>query len=136
VGGDPTAAVVDWVAAFNARELDTLCALYTPDAVLWGTLATQLLTDPAAIRGYFERAWSPALDTRVELLDLHLQHDGPLAIAAGGYRLEFLYQGRPHTQPARYSFVLVATAQGWRVRHHHSSMMPAQPAPPGAPRSG
>lgn len=124
---DARAAVQAWIDAFNRRELDTLCALYAPGAVLWGTLATELITEPVALRGYFERALGPALDTRVDLLDAHAQANGAMAIVSGRYRLRFRQGGTPREALARYSFVLSQASQaggGWLVHHHHSSLMP------------
>lgn len=119
------ATILTWVDAFNRRDLDTLCALYAPGAVLWGTLATELLTAPTALRAYYERALGPVLDTRVELLDTHEQPaDGAVALMSGRYRLSFRVCGVPREALARYSFVLVRSAAGWSIRHHHSSLMP------------
>jgi predicted ATPase/class 3 adenylate cyclase len=119
------------VSAFNRRELDTLCTLYAADAVLWGTLATELITEPAALRAYFERALGPALDTTVELLDVHRQAggDGTQAVLSGRYRLRFRQGGVVREVLARYSLVLAGGQDGgWRIRHHHSSLMPEAPA--------
>lgn len=127
---DARATIQAWVDAFNRRDLDALCALYAPDAVLWGTLATELITQPATLRAYFERALGPALDTRVELLEAHEQADGAFAIVSGRYRLRYREGGAPRESLARHSFVLDAAAPGWRIRHHHSSLMP-EPAAAG-----
>lgn len=127
---DARATIQTWVAAFNQRELDALCALYAPKAVLWGTLASELITQPAALRAYFERALGPAMDTRVELLDTHEQAEGTLAIVSGRYRLRFRQDRSSREALARYSFVLTRArldqddGVGWVIRHHHSSLMP------------
>ena len=121
---DAQATIQAWVAAFNQRQLDALCALYAPDAVLWGTLATELITQPAGLRVYFERALGPALDTTVALIDAHEQADAAAAVISGRYRLRFRNGTAWREAPARYSFVLVSGAGGWVIRHHHSSLSP------------
>ncbi len=124
----PKALIDAWAAAFNRRELDALCALYAPGAVLWGTLAESLITTAAGLRAYFERALGPSLDTRVELLDAHEQAEGDFAVISGRCRLRFRVAGGERDALARYSFVLARTAGGWRIQHHHSSLMP-EPVP-------
>ena len=39
---DPYEAVREWERAFNSGVGDAVARLYTPDAVLWGTLAKEL----------------------------------------------------------------------------------------------
>ncbi len=131
---DPRQALPDWVAAFNAADLDAITALYDPQAVLWGTLAPALISTPLAIRQYFERVFAALPPPQVQqgdggLLRLY----GDVALHAGSYALTV---GRPDGEvlrlPARFSFTYRRASEGgpWLIIDHHSSALPA-PAQPG-----
>ena len=66
----------------------------------------------------------PVLDTRMELLDMHGQAEGPRAMVPGRYRLRFRQGDVPREALARYSFVLARAGSGRAIRHHHASLMP------------
>lgn len=120
---DPYDAVREWERAFNSGVGDAVARLYTPDAVLWGTLARDLTTSPYDIRGYFIDAALAGL--KVKLRDHVLQTmPGGVAIDAGRYDLFRNRDGQTATFPARYSFVLVKHGAFWLIAHHHSSMQP------------
>ena len=54
------AAVEKWASVFAENNPDTIVALYSKDAVLWGTLSPTVRSDPAALKAYFVGAF-PAL---------------------------------------------------------------------------
>ena len=51
------AAVEKWASVFAENNPDTILALYSKDAVLWGTLSPTVRSDPAALKAYFVGAF-------------------------------------------------------------------------------
>ena len=120
---EPYDTVREWERAFNGGVGDAVARLYTPDAVLWGTLARELTTSPQDIRRYFIDAALAGL--KVKLGDHILRtSSGSVAIDAGHYDLFRTRDGQTATFPARYTFVLVKHGASWLIAHHHSSMQP------------
>jgi uncharacterized protein (TIGR02246 family) len=120
---EPYDTVLEWERAFNSGVGDTVARLYAPDALLWGTLASELTTSPHDIRSYFIDAALAGL--KVRLGDHVLQTvSGNVAIDAGHYNLFRTRDSQTATFPARYSFVLVKHGASWLIAHHHSSMQP------------
>lgn len=120
---DAYATVQRWEHAFNQGDHDAVAALYAPDAILWGTLAPQLITTPAAIRTYFAEAAGAGLKVA---LGTHASTavSETCVVDAGHYELTRLRDGQNAAFPARYSFVLMRTNAAWMIAHHHSSMLP------------
>ncbi|KQW21263.1 hypothetical protein ASC80_14260 [Afipia sp. Root123D2] len=120
---EPYDTVLEWERAFNSGVGDAVARLYAPDALLWGTLASELTTSPHDIRSYFIDAALAGL--RVRLGDHVLQTvSGSVAIDTGHYNLFRTRDSQTATFPARYSFVLVKHGASWLIAHHHSSMQP------------
>lgn len=120
---EPYDIVREWERAFNSGVGDAVARLYAPDAVLWGTLASELTTSPHDIRSYFIDAALAGL--KVKLGDHILRTTSSnVAIDAGHYDLFRSRDGQIATFPARYSFVLVKHGAAWLIAHHHSSMQP------------
>jgi uncharacterized protein (TIGR02246 family) len=120
---EPYDAIREWESAFNSGSGDAVARLYAPDAVLWGTLASELTTSPHDIRNYFIDAVLAGL--RVRLGDHVLRNaSGSVAVDAGHYDLFRTRDGQTAMFPARYSFVLVRHGPSWLIAHHHSSMQP------------
>ena len=58
--------VVDkWTKAFAASDVDAIVSLNAPDALFMGTGSQTVVTEPAAIRKYFEDAPLPADPARL-----------------------------------------------------------------------
>ncbi len=102
------------------HQPEQLVALYTPDALLLGTSSATLYVGIEAIRTYFKGSATVVFGT---------QHVVPLAedsvLAVGKYVFTQTREGQSVVVPARFTFVLRQTADGWRVLHHHSSADPA-----------
>jgi hypothetical protein len=92
--------------------------------VLWGTVATELLTGQQAIRDYFARACVPGALPRVQIEQQHVRIMGDVAVNSGAYLFRVIEQGRERKLPARFSMVWRKTSQGWRLVDHHSSAQP------------
>jgi uncharacterized protein (TIGR02246 family) len=121
---EPYAVVESWAENFNAGDVAAIAALYAPDATIWGTLGQYLTTQPAEIRSYFGEAFRAGLKVKLQPFVIHtIGGDG--VIVAGHYEFSRIADSQTAAYPARYSFVLVRTADGgWLITHHHSSLLP------------
>lgn len=68
---------LDWIAAWNSRDLDAILAHYANDVVLISPAAAKVLNDPSgtvigkpALRDYFQRGLDLYPNLRFELLDV------------------------------------------------------------------
>jgi len=117
-----TALVERWALVFNGGDLDALTALYADGATLLGTSSPLLYEGLAPIRSYFSGR------SDVELRALSPQVVGPGAVLIAGFYDFFRPRvERTNRYPARFTFLVVKTGDGWRIRHHHSSALPEQP---------
>ncbi|MFM8467243.1 MAG: SgcJ/EcaC family oxidoreductase [Oxalobacteraceae bacterium] len=117
-------ATEQWAAIFNQGDPAAIASLYAEDGVLWGTVATALLTGQPAIHDYFARACVPGALPHVQLQQQHVRVMGDVAVNSGAYLFHVIEQGREKELPARFSMVWRKTAQGWRLVDHHSSARP------------
>jgi len=120
-----TAVTQNWIDAFNAGDPARLCALYHPDAVLWGTTAQAIIATPQGVRQYFERHCMAESPLKVTLTAQQVRVYGDTAINTGSYTLAALVQGQQRHLPARFSFTYRKVASGWLIVDHHSSFVPA-----------
>lgn len=119
------AATEAWVAAFNRSDTTAICALYDPQAVLWGTTAAELITTPPGIRAYFDAVFALQPVPRMALVDVLPRVFGELAVSTGRYTLTLSPAPPLREVPARFSFTWRRTAGVWRIVDHHSSAVPA-----------
>jgi hypothetical protein len=124
VEGPHRDVILAWVSAFNAGDVDRIASLYSRHAVLWGTFAKSLITEPAERRDYFKRALTANPAPQVMLESLHVQPGSEFAIASGAYSLSVSINGSIKVMPARFTFVLRALNQTWLIINHHSSLVP------------
>lgn len=124
-GDGPLSTIHAWIEAFNANDAARVVALYAPDAVLWGTLATELITTREGLRAYFERALGGTPPPGVALQEVVVQQFDALAVVSGAYLLRLGLAGRLVERPARFTVVLRPLDGAWRIVSHHSSAMPA-----------
>jgi uncharacterized protein (TIGR02246 family) len=119
------AATQRWIQAFNAGEAAGICALYHPEAVLWGTTAPALITTPQGLRQYFEGhcAVAPPPTIRLDAQQIRVYAD--MAINSGSYTLHTGGQGQQRALPARFSFTYCRVGSDWLIVDHHSSFVPA-----------
>jgi hypothetical protein len=67
----------DWIAAWNAHDLEAVMSHYAPDVTLNSPVAVEVLKDESgtvmgreALRSYFQRGLAAHTQLRFELLDL------------------------------------------------------------------
>lgn len=116
----PGDLILAWAEAFNAGSVSGISGLYDPQAVLWGTTATDLIDTPAGVIAYFERVLSMQPAPHVKLGPSRLRVLDDVALLSGRYELKL---GRQRL-PARYSMALKRSAERWLIVDHHSSLLP------------
>lgn len=117
-------ATEQWGEVFNAGQPQKIAALYDDDAVLWGTVANELLIGRSAIRQYFERACVPGALPRVQIEQQHVRVMGDIAVNSGAYLFHVIDNGTERALPARFSLVWRRSGSGWLIVDHHSSAKP------------
>lgn len=109
------ALLAEWIAAFNAHDLDRHMALYTEDAMLFGSVdALQKGRD--RIRAYFGRRPPSACVKSYPLPEVR-QVATDVVVTAG--HVDFADGDRP--SPYRMTWVLVKQDGNWRIAQHHGS---------------
>ena len=120
------ATLAAWSSAFNARDVQSLLALYAPDALLLATGAPEPLRGREAMRGYFEKLVVAQAGGVQFSSTLAVEGLDP-AVASGLYVFTWIGRtGRQVTTPARFTFVVTRDGAGasGSIRQHHSSAIP------------
>lgn len=107
-------------------------ALYAPEAMLWGTVSSEVRDTPAEIRDYFN-FFAAEPELRVSDYRPYIRvFDKDFAINAGYYTFTWK-DVKTHAdveKHARYSFAYKkdpTAPTGWVIVDHHSSVVPASP---------
>jgi hypothetical protein len=120
-------AVDRWSTVLAENNPDTIVALYSKDAVLWGTLSSTVRSDPAGLKAYFVGAFQALPKLTVKFGEQFIRVYGDTAINTGYYTLFYTKDGETKSIPARYSFTFVKEGNDCKIVDHHSSAMPAPP---------
>ena len=105
----------NWIEVFNNRDLDTHAALYTENAMLFGS-QPELSVGRAAIRAYFA-ARGPAVKVLRYPLPHIVFHGADMAATAA--HVDFADGAM--LMPYRVTWMLVRRAGHWRIAQHHGS---------------
>ncbi len=107
--------ISEWVAAFNAHDLDRHMALYRPDAMLFGAV-DDLQDGREAVRSYFA---ARGKDVRVASFPPPKVRciGDDVAVTAG--HVDFADGDEP--MPYRLSWTLVREKGDWKIAQHHGS---------------
>jgi uncharacterized protein (TIGR02246 family) len=115
-----------FIAAFVAGDLEAAAALYSPDAIFWGTVSPELGTSPEVLRKYF--ADNYAARAKVPLISASITDSSALVLSddtvvvAGRWQTE-----RPSALSLlRFTMVMHKRDGQWRIVHLHSSPRPKQ----------
>ncbi|CAN0422298.1 unnamed protein product, partial [Discosporangium mesarthrocarpum] len=122
---------IETVTSNTPNAPNETAALYSPDAILWGTVSEQVRHTPQGILDYFEFfATLPGLSVAQydpEAVRIY----GDFAINAGSYTFTWEDEnGEKIEKRARYTFAYrrdPTTPKGWAMVEHHSSLMPVSP---------
>jgi hypothetical protein len=120
-------AVDRWSTVLAENNPDTIVALYSKDAVLWGTLSPTVRSDPAGLKTYFVGAFQALPKLTVKFGDQFIRVYGDTAVNTGYYTFSFTKDGETKSLPARYSLTYVKEGNDCKIVDHHSSAMPTPP---------
>ena len=122
---DALAVLDQWTKAFAASDVDALLNLHAPDALFMGTGSKTVVTDPAAIRKYFEGAVltrkpraAPISSSEVIVLS------DTAVLVAGLNNSTGVLDGKTFSNPGRVTFVIARRGPDWKIVHFHRSAMP------------
>lgn len=124
---EPAGLLEAWAKAFNRSDLEAMCALYAPEALLWGTTAQAVISDASGIKAYFLAVFAIRPVPQVQVTGCITRDHGAFAVLAGSYDLVLEVSGQRQVQPARFTFALRRSAAEWLIAAHHSSRLPMEP---------
>jgi uncharacterized protein (TIGR02246 family) len=115
---DAVAARADWEQAYNSGDADKFVALYTKDAMLFGSTA-QLFSGSDGVRTYFSKL--PA-GISVRMGDQQAIMAGPDVVLSSGFA-DFTFPNGT-VVPFRLTLAFVKVDGKWLVAQHHGSPAP------------
>ena len=122
---DALQVVGKWAGAFNASDVDAIVALYAPDARFMGTGSKTIVTKPAEVRDYFERALLTNRPRSATLLQESVQVLSDSAVIVTGLdQVSGVRDGQKVTANGRVTFVVALRDGAWKIVHFHRSAMP------------
>ena len=109
-----------WNTALSTLNPDTVTALYADNAVLLPTVSNQVRHNHEDIRDYFVGFLQKSPQGVVDEFNVNILSDTH-ATNSGVYTFTF---GDGSKVSARFSYLYVASNDGWKILQHHSSAMP------------
>ena len=109
-----------WNRALSTLNPDTVTALYADNAVLLPTVSNQVRHNHEEIRDYFVGFLQKSPQGVVDEFNVNILSDTH-ATNSGVYTFTF---GDGSKVSARFSYLYVASNDGWKILQHHSSAMP------------
>ena len=115
---DAVAVRATWERAFNSGDADKIAALYTRDAMMFGSTA-QLFAGTDGVRTYFSKL--PA-GIKAKMGDQQAIAVGPDVLLSSGFADFTLADGT--VLPYRLTLALVKVDGKWLLAQHHGSPVP------------
>ena len=115
---DAAAVRTQWEQAYNSGDADKFTALYTKDAMLFGSTA-QLFTGSDGVRTYFSKL-PPGI--KAKMGDQQAIAVGPNVLLSSGFADFILKDGT--VIPYRLTLAMVKVDGQWLVAQHHGSPLP------------
>ena len=109
-----------WNTTLSTLNPDTVTALYADNAVLLPTVSNQVRHNHEEIRDYFVGFLQKSPQGVIDEFNVNILSDVH-ATNSGIYTFTF---GDGSQVSARFSYLYVASADGWKILQHHSSAMP------------
>ena len=109
-----------WNTALSTLNPDTVTALYADNAVLLPTVSNQVRHNHEEIRYYFVGFLQKSPQGVVDEFNVNILSDTHVT-NSGVYTFTF---GDGSKVSARFSYLYVASDDGWKILQHHSSAMP------------
>ena len=134
---DALAAYQRFFEAFTTDNHDGVAALFAPDALFYGTGSAEVVTTPAGIRRYFERALSGTRGTvkATPFTQKALVLSDTIVAISGKWQSERTLDGKMVTAgPSRNTVVMQRRGDQWLIVQFHNSPTP-KPKPPVARRA-
>jgi uncharacterized protein (TIGR02246 family) len=115
---DAAAVRAQWEQVYNSGDADKFSALYTKDALLFGSTA-QLFTGTEGVRTYFSKL-PPGIKTKMG--DQQAIAAGPNVLLSSGFADFTLKDGT--VLPFRLTLAMVKVDGQWLIAQHHGSPVP------------
>ncbi|MDA9798527.1 SgcJ/EcaC family oxidoreductase [Luminiphilus sp.] len=109
-----------WNTALSTLNPDTVTELYADNAVLLPTVSNQVRHNHEEIKDYFVGFLQKSPQGVVDEFNVNILSDTH-ATNSGVYTFTF---GDGSKVSARFSYLYVASDDGWKILQHHSSAMP------------
>jgi hypothetical protein len=111
----------------HGKAVDAIVGLYAPDALFLGTGSRTVVTDPAGIRQYFERALltDRPRGATLESRSVMVLSDGAVVIT-GLDNTTSVRDGKPLASPGRVTFIVAKRGADWKIVHFHRSGVPGR----------
>ena len=122
---DALVVLEQWTKAFAASDVDAIVALYSTDALFMGTGSKTVVTEPAAIRRYFEDAILTRRPRAAPISSSEAMVLSDDAVLIAGLNDSMgVTEGKPFSNPGRVTFVIAKRGAEWKIVHFHRSAMP------------
>ncbi len=122
---DALAVLDQWAKAFAASDVDAIVALYSTDALFMGTGSKSVVTEPAAIRKYFEDAILTRRPRAAPISSSEVMVLSDNAVLVAGLNDSMgVMDGKAFSNPGRVTFVIAKRGSEWKIVHFHRSAMP------------
>jgi len=115
---DANGLVDRWSATYSSNDRDALVKLYTPDAILLGTVSPVMSEGTDAIMKYFG---PPSGNTNVIGERRTIVLGDNAVLITGFYEFTRMKDGQPVPGPSRFTMLITKRDGEWRIAHHHSS---------------
>jgi uncharacterized protein (TIGR02246 family) len=115
---DAAAIRAQWEQVYNAGDADKFAALYTKDAMLFGSTA-QLFTGSDGVRSYFSKL---PTGIKAKMGDQQAIAVGPNVLLSSGFADFTLKDGT--VVPFRLTLAMVKVDGQWLIAQHHGSPVP------------
>ena len=121
-------AVFDkFLTDFTSANADDVAALFTPDALFWGTRATDLITTPEGIHQYFANAFKAFPGAKASVVSpasvTVLSDDA--VVVSGIWQVTAEAAGKPVLLQLRNSLAVVRRGDHWLIASFHNSLRPS-----------
>ncbi len=114
-------AVVDrFSAAYTSNDPEAVVKLYTPDAILLGTVSPVISIGTEQIRKYFSMIKDSGNKNAIQERHTIVLGDNAVVVT-GFYEFTRMKDGKSVAGPSRFTMLITRSGGEWRIAHHHSS---------------
>jgi uncharacterized protein (TIGR02246 family) len=117
---DANAVVERWSTAYTANDPEAIAKIYTPDAILLGTVSPIMSEGTDAIVKYFTPTKGTGNQNKIGDRRTIVLGDNAVVVT-GFYEFTRMQEGKPVPAPSRFTMLVVKRNGEWRIAHHHSS---------------